>query len=455
MTTANDPLNALDLAQTLARLAQGTATSQALTAASLSAIERDDANLRACTFVDTDAAFEMARKADERRERGTPLSRFDGLPVAIKANIAVAGWPHTAGMQLFHDRIAPHDAPVVARLRALGAVLVASTNMDEAALGASTMNPWFGTTQNPRKPGHSTGGSSGGSAAAVAAGYVSLALGTDTIGSVRIPASYCGVSALKPTHGLVSIRDVEPVHERFDHVGPIARGVAHLGELAAALAAYDRASPTSFPIELNAPQPAGSRVRVGVPSDLDSLGVTAEVRHAFEAAIETLRSGGHTIVPVDTAAWDLVRVRRAVFALCELHLWRHHRAHLAVLREEFSPGLLALLDYGASLKGPDVLRFETRIAQFYGTMLEAFDTIDVLATPTTPHTAFAHDGPIPPDGAELTSIASATGFPAIAMPLPAPAGLLPASLQLIGAANADLEIARIASDLERSFSASR
>lgn len=442
----DDTLNALDFAETLTRLATGTTTSQALTSSSLAAIERDDATIRACTFIAADAALEAARRADERRARHAPLSKFDGLPVAIKANIAVAGWPHTAGMQLYRDRIAKEDAPVVARLRALGAVLVAATNMDEAALGASTMNPWYGTTQNPRKRGHSTGGSSGGSAAAVAAGYVSLSLGTDTIGSVRIPAAYCGVSALKPTHGLVSIRGVEPVHERFDHVGPIARGVAGLSELAVALAAYDRASPTSFPVELSPARAMGSRVRLGVAGGLDAMGVSTNVQSAFHGAVETLRAAGHSIEIVELAPWDLVRVRRAVFALCELQLWRRHREHLETRREDFSPGLLALLDYGASLKGPDVLRFETRVAEFHGALLATFESIDVLVTPTASHTAFAHDGPVPHDGADLTCIASATGFPAVALPLPTPGDSLPASLQLIGAPNSDLELLRVAAE---------
>src|SRR6185437_16000097 len=180
---------------------------------------------------------EQARTAEHRRRDGV-IGRLDGIPVAIKDNLDIAGWPTRAGLP-GRDRPATDDAHVVARLRASGAVLVGKTNMDEGALGAATENPHFGPTHNPWKHGWSAGGSSGGAAAAVAAGLAAASVGSDSLGSIRIPASYCGVYALKPTHGEISARGLVPAARRLDAVGLIARSVADLTVLLQVLAGYD------------------------------------------------------------------------------------------------------------------------------------------------------------------------------------------------------------------------
>ena len=158
---------------------------------------------------------------DERATGGDgPLA---GMTIGIKSNIAVAGLPWTAGMELHRERIATRDAEVVARLRAAGAIILGSCNMEEAALGAKTDNPWFGATQNPHRLGYTPGGSSGGSAAAVAAGLCDAALGTDTMGSIRKPASYCGIYGFKPAQSAVSQDGLEPCEASLDVIGPLAR----------------------------------------------------------------------------------------------------------------------------------------------------------------------------------------------------------------------------------------
>lgn len=146
-----------------------------------------------------------------------------GLTIGIKANIMVEGLPWTGGMEIYRDRIATRDAEVVARLRGAGATILGSLNMDEAALGAKTDNPWFGATQNPHRPGFTAGGSSGGSGAAAAAGLCDAALGTDTMGSIRIPAAYCGVYGFKPAHEAVPQDGLELTEPSLDTIGPLAR----------------------------------------------------------------------------------------------------------------------------------------------------------------------------------------------------------------------------------------
>jgi aspartyl-tRNA(Asn)/glutamyl-tRNA(Gln) amidotransferase subunit A len=146
-----------------------------------------------------------------------------GLTIGVKANIAVKGLPWTGGMALHRHRIAERDAEVVARLRAAGAAIIGSLNLEEAALGAKTDNPWFGATQNPHRLGYTPGGSSGGSGAAVAAGLCDVALGTDTMGSIRIPAAYCGVYGFKPAHSAISQDGLEKSEPSLDTIGPLAR----------------------------------------------------------------------------------------------------------------------------------------------------------------------------------------------------------------------------------------
>src|SRR5690348_18354536 len=199
--------------QCLHWLASGRTTAEALAEAYLGAIERLDPQLHAFVDVRPDIVRDQAASAQRRRREG-PIGRLDGIPVAVKDNFDVAGYPTRAGLPTREDHVARNDAHAVARLRAAGAVLLGKTNLDEGALGAATRNPHFGITRNPFDLNRVAGGSSGGSAAAVAAGLAPVAIGSDTLGSVRIPASYCGVFALKPTHGEISARGLVPAARR-------------------------------------------------------------------------------------------------------------------------------------------------------------------------------------------------------------------------------------------------
>ncbi|MGB8715446.1 MAG: amidase, partial [Rhodanobacteraceae bacterium] len=191
----------------------GHSNPEELAAAYLDAAERINPRLNAFVDLRPDMVSDQARAASRRRSEGV-MGRLDGIPIAVKDNIDMAGWPTRAGLPGREQAVARSDAQVVSRLRAAGAVLMGKTNLDEGALGATTNNPHFGATHNPFRHGFTAGGSSGGSAAAVAAGLAAAAIGTDSLGSVRIPASYCGLCALKPTHGEISTRGMLPAARR-------------------------------------------------------------------------------------------------------------------------------------------------------------------------------------------------------------------------------------------------
>jgi aspartyl-tRNA(Asn)/glutamyl-tRNA(Gln) amidotransferase subunit A len=439
----------LDATAAAAALGRGEFTALELLEDCLAALARDNPALGAWTFVDASGAREAARAADRRRAAGALLGPLDGLPTAIKANVAVRGWPHTAGLRFRAAEFATDDAFTVARLRAAGAVLVGATNMDEGALGAEGMNPWYGTTQNPHRPGFSAGGSSSGSAAAVAAHHCPLALGSDTIGSVRIPAAFCGTAGLKPTPGLVSIGGVVPVHPRFDHVGPIVATAADLAPMLAAIAGYDPACRISFPVALAPPDAPGARPAVGYAVGLSDLAVSPEVVSAYNRGIAALRATGAQLVPVDLRRWDLARVRRAILALCELEMWRVHRKRVIERPEDFSDGLRAFIRYGGKLSDDDVAAAERRIASFATEWKASTEPYAAVVMPTVACASFPHGERHPHNTADLTAIATAAGAPAVSLPMPVAPDALPVGLQVVGRPGDDLRVCQLAVAVER------
>jgi Asp-tRNA(Asn)/Glu-tRNA(Gln) amidotransferase A subunit family amidase len=438
----------LDATAAAAALQRGEFTATDLLEDCLAALARDNPALGAWTFIDAAGARAAALASDRRRAAGAALGALDGMPTAIKANIAVSGWPHTAGLRFRAAEFAPADAYAVARLRAAGAVLVGATNMDEGALGAEGMNPWYGTTQNPHRSGHSSGGSSSGSAAAIAARHCTLALGSDTIGSVRIPAAFCGTAALKPTPSLVSIGGVVPVHPRFDHVGPMVRSAADLAPVLTAIAGYDRSCSVSFPVALAPPREPGATLTVGYAVGLNELAVSEAVVAAYNRGIAALRAIGAQLVPVDLRRWDLARVRRAILALCELEMWRVHRKRVLEKPEDFSDGLRAFIRYGGKLSDEDVAAAERRIAAFALEWKAAAEPFDAVVMPTVACASFPHGERHPHNTADLTAIATAAGAPAASLPLPVAAGTLPIGLQVVGRPAADLRVCQLAAAIE-------
>ena len=415
------------------------------------------------------AAAEARRDAAESARhiaRGTTRSPLEGRTVVLKGNIAVRGWPWQGGLRARGGVVAADDAPVVQRLRAAGAVLLAQTTQDEGALGAEGL-ALEGPIRHPRDPARSTGGSSGGSAGAVAAGLCDLALGTDTIGSVRIPAALCGITALKASFGRISVRGVLPVHPRFDHVGPMARSIADLRALLAVIAGHDVASAlsvdyddadTAIPAGLDSASggrqsPLAGR-RIGYAIGFDDLAPEAAVIDGYNASLDALRAAGATLVPVDVRALDLRRTRRAVFALCEHELWRTQRDDIAARPEAWSGRIRPLLDYGASLDAGKLRELDARVTAFQFAWQDLVGGLDACVSPTTPGTAFLHDAPAPDTLADLTVIGTAAAVPAASVPCPAPARAaadshaLPTGLQVLAPRGHDARVLAVAAVVE-------
>lgn len=433
------------LCQLLHWLAADRVQPQVLADVYLEAIERIDPQLNAYVDVRGSLLQEQARTAGKRRRDGV-MGRLDGIPIALKDNFDVAGWPTRAGLP---GREAPagDDAHVVARLRASGALLIGKTNMDEGALGALTDNPHFGATHNPYRHGYSAGGSSGGAAAAVAAGLAVAAVGSDSLGSIRIPASYCGVYALKPTHGEISARGLVPAARRLDAVGLLARGVDDLTVLLQVLAGYDADDARSRRrrVAFDLPDWEPGRLRAGLLPDLSAVGVSPEVQAVFEAAMDKLPRELGERRTVDFSDWDFARTRRAGLLLMEAEMLGTFAADLANTDKPVSPRFRQMLDYAARKSAGDYANADRVLDAATLKMRRLFSQVDVLVLPTTPQGAFPLDGPAPDSIADLTSFASLAGCPAVSIPMGTLPDGLPIGLQLVGARGSDLRLLELAS----------
>ena len=295
-------LSRLTLATAAEQLRRRELSSRDLVAACLDRIAATEPRLHAFLTVSAEEANAQAAASDERLVRGEPLSPLDGIPIALKDVFLTKGVRTTAASRILESLIPPFDATSVARLRERGAVLVGKTNCDEFAMGSSTENSAFGITRNPWDLERVPGGSSGGSAVAVAAGQALGALGTDTGGSIRLPASYCGIVGLKPTYGRVSRYGVVAYASSLDQVGPFALDVRDAALLLEAIAGHDPRDSTSAPVEAPPYTSALGReigdVRLGVPREYFQEGMQPEVESSVREAIAVLESLGASVETV-------------------------------------------------------------------------------------------------------------------------------------------------------------
>jgi len=407
----------------------------------LDAITRIDPQLHAFLDVRPALVREQAEAAERRRREG-PIGRLDGVPIAVKDNLDIAGYPTTAGMASRKANIAQQDSHAVSRLRAAGAVLIGKTNLDEGALGAATENPHFGPTHNPLRHGYTAGGSSGGSAAAVAAGLATAAVGSDTLGSVRIPASYCGVCALKPTHGEISARGLVPAARRLDAVGLMAREVGDLAVLLHVLAGYDADDPRSRRrrVALSPPDWEPGALRAGLLPDLADAGVEPAVTEVFEGALAKLQHELGERVTLDFSDWPWPRMRRAGLLLMEAEMLNTFADDL----DQASPAFRKMLDFAARKSAADYVLADRTIDFAVLKARRVFARVDVLVMPTTPQGAFPLGGWAPDSQADLTAFASLSGCPAVSIPMATLPDGMPIGMQFIGAPGSDLRLLELA-----------
>ena len=357
----------------------------------LAQVERLNPTLNAMITTTAGAAREAADICDRAAAEGRWLGLLHGMPIVLKDNIETAGVRTTSGAAYLADHIPNRDAPVVERLKAQGAVLIGKANMQELAWGAVSTNPVVGQCRNPWNPDHIPGGSSGGSGAAVAAGMAEAALGTDTGGSVRIPASMTGIAGLRPTHGRISIRGITPVSVAHDTVGPMARRVADVARLFAALAAYDPLDPVSRECPLDNFLPrlgAGIEgVRVGLARNFFFDDVDEEIEAAVRNGAATLEALGARLIDVALAGAETAQHWTTIMAYadaCAYHKQRLDTGPGAISEPVYERMMLgrefSAVDYAEAMRGREAWR---------RTLAEAFRTVDVLLAPTTPR-------PVPP-----------------------------------------------------------
>jgi aspartyl-tRNA(Asn)/glutamyl-tRNA(Gln) amidotransferase subunit A len=356
-----------------------------------------------------------------------PLS---GLKIGIKGNIGVKGLANTAGSGARRGSIAAEDAVVVTKLRAAGATIVGTLNMHEGALGATTDNAAYGRCINPWRDGFSPGGSSGGSGAAIAAGLVDGAMGSDTMGSIRLPASYCGVFGYKPAGDMVSQKGVIPLSTTLDQVGPLAKDAPTLWAMAQALGAP-------------APLRGLRGLTFGVPRDMAKA--MPEIAALFETSLAQIAKSGAKLVDMTlglgmNGALGLsdVDVILAALLVCEVEGAREWAKELSDPVSDITDSFRAMLNYGANIGAERIDDAYAKLAKVkvHVRSLMADQGLAGLIMPTVTHLAFDHDVGPPMDQAYLTQYANIADLPAVSAPMGLIAGL-PAGIMCMGAADRD------------------
>lgn len=407
--TTHTPSHGVTITELIAQFKDGTRTPSEVVNETLSVIKEKDPSIHA--FLDVyDDYLDVAAAADTQyANKEKDLPPLLGVPLAIKNNILIKGKRATASSKILENYTATYDATIIKKLRAAGAIFVGSTNLDEFAMGSSTENSAFGPSKNPLDPTRVPGGSSGGSAAAVAMGAVPAAIGTDTGGSIRQPASFCGLVGFKPTYGAVSRYGLIAMGSSLDQAGPLTNSVADAALLHRVMAGQDPHDATTITDTTYPKVEKKTSYTIGVPRAFLKSGIDADVAAAFEAQLEALTKAGHKVVDISLPLFE-----------------QGLAAYYIVMPAEVSSNLARFdgMRYGLSVDGESLLDvYEKTRAEGFGTEVKrrillgtyvlssgyydayyakaeqvrakmraelttAFETVDMIATPTTPSPAF-------------------------------------------------------------------
>ena len=381
MPSSSTDIAMLNLSEASQHIQKRSLSPVELTSACLDRIERLNPQLNAFITVTAESALKEAKRAEEEIADGKWRGPLHGIPIALKDLIETAGVRTTAASAVLKDNIPAIDAPVVQRLRQAGVVLLGKLNLHEFAYGGSSIISHFGPVRNPWNQAHITGGSSSGSAAAVAAGLCYAAIGTDTAGSIRLPAAYCGIVGLKPSYGLVSVRGVIPLSWSHDHVGPMTRSVADAALMLQVIADYDPDDIYSqkFPA-VHYPAAMEERVsslRLGVPRNFFWQELDPEVETAAQSALDNLASLTAGVSEVSPA----IPTDRSVF-ICEPFVY--HQKYLGQHASEYHPETLRRIQTGADVTAKEYIEGQRELQRLRRHILQVLDQVDLLITPTSP-----------------------------------------------------------------------
>ena len=459
----------------LALLSRGDISAEELTRTHLDAIHQRDPAIKAFLHVDEESALQQARNIDAKRKRGEPQGPLAGIPVAIKDVLCIKGQPTTCGSKILENFVPPYDADVIERLRQADAIFVGKTNLDEFAMGSSTENSAYQVTHNPWDLERIPGGSSGGSAAAVAASMAPLALGSDTGGSFRLPASLCGIVGLKPTYGRVSRFGLVAYGSSLDQIGPFAHDVFDAALLLETIAGHDPRDSTS----VNQPVPAYTKMleepfkplTIGMPREFFGEGLDGEVEQAVRAALKIYQDQGTTVrdISLPHSRFAVATYYLVATAEASSNLARYDGVHYGFRAAKFD-NLIDMMcrtrgeGFGAEAKrrimlGTYALSSGYKDAYYLKALKvrrlikndfdQAFAGCDVIMGPTSPTAAFKIgekvDDPLAMYLSDIYTIScNLAGIAGISIPCGFTKSDLPIGLQILAPAFAEEKLLRVA-----------
>lgn len=461
-------------------LREGKTSSEEIIRAFLSRMEEVEERVHAYLHWDREDMLDQAKKSDERRFKENTLGPLDGIPVGLKDIICVEGQPLTAASKILENYVSPYDATVTKKLKRAGTILSGRLNLDEFAMGSSTENSAYGPTRNPWNLDCVPGGSSGGSSAAVAARETPLTLGSDTGGSIRQPASLCGVVGMKPTYGMVSRFGLAAFASSLDQIGPFAQTVQDAALLLEVISGHDPLDSTSYPIEVpsyfNVLQTTNQPRKIGLPVEFFGPGMDEDVRNAIERTINFYQSLGYEMVEVSLPSTNLSIPVYYVIATAEAssnlarydgirYTSRSSKAENAIdvyaksrgegFGEEVKRRCI-LGAYGLSSGYYDAYYLKAQKAR---TLIRedfnrAFEEVDAILTPTSPTPAFQFgeksEDPISMYLSDVYTISTnLAGLPGISVPCGFSESGLPIGMQLIGKAFEESMLLSIAQDFDQ------
>ncbi len=454
-----------------------------LTQSCLAEIGRTGQKLNSFITVLTDSALEKAREVDAKRSKGHPVGKLAGVPVAVKDIYCTKGVPTTCGSRILENFVPPYDATVIRKLKEADAVIIGKTNMDEFAMGSSTEHSAFGPTLNPLNPAKVPGGSSGGSAAAVAAHQTVLGLGTDTGGSVRQPASLCGIAGFRPTYGVVSRYGLVAFASSLDQISPFAKDARDLWLVSDVISGHDRRDSTSIPeklfkypfSDLKFSFELPKNIRFGIPKEFWGKGLSPEVRDAVQGAIGKVSKAGYKVEEVSLPALSAGIAVYYIICTAEAssNLARYDGVKYGLRVRDYD-GLYEMYaktreaGFGAEVKRRIILGTYVLSSGYYDAyylkaqkvravmkkeFAEVFKKVDFLLGPTTPSVAFGvgekTDDPMEMYLNDIYTVpVNLAGVPAVSIPCGMNKEGLPMGLQIIGPQKKDETVLKAAMALE-------
>jgi len=410
--------------------------------AALARVERWSPSLQAFLTVLAKQARLDAKRAEQEIRRGDVRSPLHGIPISLKDNFWTRGIRTTAGSTILADFVPHKDSPVAKSLAEAGAILLGKTNMHEFAYGITGENPHYGSSRNPWAPERISGGSSGGSAVAVATGMGLVSVGTDTGGSIRIPAALCGIVGLKPTFGLVSVEGVVPLGPSFDHVGPLTRSVSDASIVLEAIAGkYPRGElrPSYRTLRKHRPR----RFRLGWPKNFFFERIDPDIRSAIDAAAKTFETLGARIEEIVLPHLPTAVDRATSLVVAEANYYHESQGYYPSRSEEYGDDVRGHLKFGHNLRAVDFLSGLDARRDLIEDFRRALEQVDVILAPTSPisaprighsqiQVAGERETTVRAELLRLTRPANLSGLPAISIPCGFTSEGLPVGLQLMG-----------------------